>query len=71
MKRLTVFVFALLLGASLSFAQTTGDKDKTGTTAGDKDKGKGKDKDKGSKKGHHKGGKKSKKGSADTTSVPK
>jgi hypothetical protein len=70
MKRLTVFVFALLLGASLSFAQTgggsTGDQK---TSAGDKDKGKDKDKDKGKKGGKkgHKGGKKGKKGSETTT----
>lgn len=67
MKRLTVFIFALLLGASLSFAQNTGgdDKGKKGAapTASDKDKDKDKDKGKGKKGGKkgHKGGKKGKK----------
>jgi Spy/CpxP family protein refolding chaperone len=71
MKRLTTFVFALLVAGSLSFAQTaapspapaagqkTGD---TGTT--------GKKGHKGGKKGH-KGGKKSKKGAGDVTPPPK
>jgi hypothetical protein len=71
MKRLTVFIFALLLGASLSFAQNAGgDKNEKGkTTASDNDKGK--DKDKGSKKGHHKGGKKGKKSTDPVTPPPK
>jgi hypothetical protein len=71
MKRLSVFVFALLLGASLSFAQNTGgDKGKKGNTptASDKDKDKDKGK-KGGKKGH-KGGKKNKKGSSDSPTPP-
>jgi len=67
MKRLTVFVFALLLGASLSFAQTGGSTPSQGTTTSDKDKDKGK---KSGKKGH-KGGKDSKKHSDTPVSVPK
>lgn len=57
MKKLFVCAITVLLGASLSFAQTgasTGDKtDKTETKG---------------KKHHHKGGKKSKKGSSRTSS---
>jgi len=68
MKRLTVFLFALLLGASLSFAQgTTGTPGKPTTT--DNDKGKDKGKEKSGKKGH-KGGKKSKKGQGGGTTTP-
>jgi hypothetical protein len=71
MKKLVTLVFALLLGASLSLAQTgggsTGDQSnngKTTTTAGKKGHKSG-------KKGH-KGGKKSKKGSSNTsTPAPK
>jgi hypothetical protein len=70
MKKLATFVFALLLGASLSFAQAgtsstaPADTTKTGDT--------GKKAHKGGKKGH-KGGKKSKKGDkgAETTAAPK
>jgi hypothetical protein len=71
MKRLTVFVFALLLGASLSFAQNTGgDAGKKGTTTTTDDgKGKDKGKEKSGKKGH-KGGKKSKKGNSGSTTPP-
>jgi len=70
MKRLTTLVFALLVAASLSFAQTaapspapaagqkTGD---TGTT--------GKKGHKGGKKGH-KGGKKNKKGATSDVAPP-
>jgi hypothetical protein len=68
MKKLATFVFALLLGTSLSFAQATGgsDKDAKGDTT-KSDTGK----KKGAKKGH-KGGKKSKKSSGgDTTPPPK
>jgi hypothetical protein len=64
MKKLATVVFALMLGASLSFAQaTTGKSDDTAKS----DTGK-----KSGKKGH-KGGKKSKKGDkgADTTAAPK
>jgi hypothetical protein len=74
MKKLATFVFALLLGASLSFAQAgggTGTPKGTGTPS---DSGKPTDTDskkKGSKKGHHKGGKKSKKSTSDTTATPK
>jgi len=70
MKKLATFVLALLLTATLSYAQNTG-----GST-GSPDKGKtpateGKKGHKGGKKGH-KGGKKSKKGSSDsTTASPK
>jgi hypothetical protein len=74
MKRLTVFVFALLLGASLSFAQTGGGTTKGTTTTSDKgndkDKGKDKGKEKSGKKGH-KGGKKGKKGSTTPATPPK
>jgi hypothetical protein len=64
MKKLLTIVFAMLLGASLSFAQgTSGDKTtKTGTTeskTGKKAKTKG-----------HKGGKKGKKSSGGTTTQP-
>ena len=67
MKRLFTFVIAMLLGASLAFAQAGG-----GTT--DKDKG-GKEpgKDPTGHKPHHKGhkgGKKSKKGAGDSTTTP-
>ena len=59
MKKLLTIAFAMLLGASLSFAQATGgttDKpaDKTTTKAGKKSH-------------HHKGGKKGKKSSGGTT----
>jgi hypothetical protein len=68
MKRLSVFVLTMLLGAGLAFAQTGGsaDQGKAPTTETGK-KGK-----KGGKKGH-KGGKKSKKGEkgTDTTAAPK
>jgi hypothetical protein len=62
MKKLATFVFALLLGASLSFAQgTTGTPDKDPKTSGKKatktTKGK-------------KGGKKGKKSSGGTTTPP-
>jgi len=72
MKKLATFVFALLLGASLSFAQAGGGSTKGSGTPSDSGKPTDTDtKKKGSKKGHHKGGKKSKKGSADTSSTPK
>ncbi|HLW55481.1 MAG TPA: hypothetical protein VKW06_21820 [Candidatus Angelobacter sp.] len=66
MKKLATFVFALLVAASLSFAQTGGSTDK-----GDKGKTEetGKKAEKGGKKGH-KGGKKSKKSSGGTTTPP-
>ena len=68
MKKLATFVFALLLGASLSLAQAGGstqkgnsnDQGKTTTTDS------GKKGHKGGKKGH-KGGKKGKKSSGGTT----
>jgi hypothetical protein len=69
MKRLSTFVFALLLAGSLSFAQDTGSKSAgTGTQkpAADDSAKKG---HKGGKKGH-KGGKKSKKGAGDTGTAP-
>jgi len=73
MKRLSTFVFALLLAGSLSSAQTGG-----GTTKPADSGAKPADTDT-SKKGHkggkksHKGGKKSKKGDkgAETTAAPK
>jgi hypothetical protein len=68
MKRLSTFVFALLLAGTLSFAQgTTGDKKPAGDQkpAAD-DTGK---KGKGGKKGH-KGGKKGKKGGGDAGTTP-
>lgn len=62
MKKIATLVFALLLGASLSFAQTGGDSGKktpdTTTKA-----------HKGGKKGH-KGGKKGKKSSGGSTTPP-
>jgi hypothetical protein len=68
MKKLSVFVLTMLLGAGLAFAQTGG-----GTT-GDQGKpaAEGKKAHKGGKKGH-KGGKKGKKGEkgTDTTAAPK
>jgi hypothetical protein len=68
MKRLFVFVFTMLLGASLAFAQaTTGQADKGGSAPTTADSGK--KGHKGGKKGH-KGGKKSKKGSSGTTTPP-
>ena len=69
MKKLLTSAFALLLGASLSFAQASG-----GSTSGSTDKtadsGKKATKSKSGKKGH-KGTEKSKKGSASTTPPPK
>jgi hypothetical protein len=71
MKKLLTFVFTMLVGASLAFAQGTAGSsgapasgEKTGTAASGK---------KGSKSGKkgHKGGKKSKKGSPSTTPPPK
>jgi hypothetical protein len=68
MKKLLTIAFALLLGASLSYAQTGGGTTSgTGTGASTTDTGK--KGHKGSKKGH-KGGKKSKKGSGGTTTPP-
>ena len=72
MKRLSTFVFAILLAGSLSFAQNTGgdkaaDGGKKPATADDS----GKKGHKGGKKGH-KGGKKNKKGAGDAgTGTPK
>jgi hypothetical protein len=72
MKKLATFVFALLLGASLSFAQNTS------STGSDANKGKTTTTDTAGKKGHkggkkgHKGGKKGKKGSSNaSTPAPK
>lgn len=62
MKKLLTIAFTLLLGASLSFAQTGG---------GSTDKGAGDKTTKAGKKSHtHKGGKKSKKNSGGTTTPP-
>jgi hypothetical protein len=67
MKKLATVVFALLLGASLSFAQAAGG----GTTTGKTDDTSKSDTSKKGKKGK-KGGKKSKKGSTgDSTPPPK
>jgi len=68
MKRLSTFVFALLLAGSLSFAQTGGDKaaDTKKPAAADDTAKKG---HKGGKKSH-KGGKKSKKGAGDAGTTP-
>jgi hypothetical protein len=69
MKKVATFVFAILLGASLSLAQTGGSTSGTqtgGTTTTDS----GKKGHKGGKKGH-KGGKKGKKSSGSTTPAPK
>ena len=70
MKKVATFVVALLLGASLSLAQTGGtqkgnsnDQGKTTTTDS------GKKGHKGGKKGH-KGGKKGKKSNGGTTTPP-
>jgi hypothetical protein len=67
MKKLLTIAFALILGASLSFAQATGgstDKPADKTTETGKKGGK-------SGKKSHKGGKKSKKNTSDTTTTPK
>jgi hypothetical protein len=70
MKKLATFVFALLLGASLSFAQATGGSTDKTTPPAKTTSGKKATKSK-SKKGH-KGGKKGKKSSGDTaTPAPK
>jgi hypothetical protein len=67
MKKLLTIAFALLLGASLSFAQaTSGSTDKPADKTTDTGKKGGK-----SGKKSHKGGKKSKKGSESTTTPPK
>jgi hypothetical protein len=69
MKKVATFVFALLLGASLSLAQAGGSTGgaKTGDTKGQTSTtDSGKKGKKGGKKGH-KGGKKGKKGSGGTT----
>jgi hypothetical protein len=65
MKKLVTIAFALLLGASLSFAQATGGS----TDKGAADKGASTDTGKKGKTKTHskKGGKKSKKSSGDTT----
>jgi len=68
MKRLSTFVFALLLAGSLSFAQAGGGTTKTDTKADTKTE-EGKKGHKGGKKGH-KGGKKSKKGAGDAGTTP-
>jgi hypothetical protein len=72
MKKLVTFVFAIVLGASLSLAQTGGNTGgSTGQTGGAKTADSGKKGHKGGKKGH-KGGKKGKKGSGgQTTPAPK
>jgi hypothetical protein len=69
MKRLITLVFALLLGASLSVAQTGGTGGGTAGSTGTSTTDTGKKGHKGAKKGH-KGGKKSKKGSGGSTTPP-
>jgi hypothetical protein len=64
MKKLLTIAFTLLLGASLSFAQTGG-----GSTDKPAEGGKKTSSTKSGKKGH-KGGKKGKKGSGGTTTPP-
>lgn len=72
MKKLLTFVFTMLVGASLAFAQTgagsTGAPATTGEKTGTAASGK-----KGSKSGKkgHKGGKKHKKGQGEGQSTPK
>ena len=77
MKKFSTVVITVLLGASLAFAQTGGDKSTLNpqplppgrhpnTTADTATTTKGKS----GKKGHHKGGKKSKKGSSSGTTQP-
>ena len=68
MKKLATFAFAMLLTATLSFAQDTGDKTKTNSPQTSNKAGK-----KATKTSKaHKGGKKSKKGQGtDTTTPPK
>ena len=74
MKRLSVFVFTMLLGASLAFAQATG-----GAAGAPAEKGAAADSGKKATKAHkggkkgHKGGKKGKKASGDAgaTTPPK
>jgi len=71
MKRLSTFVFALLLAGSLSFAQDTGDKKPATEKKPAATDDTGKKGHKGGKKGH-KGGKKNKKGAGDAgTGTPK
>ena len=65
MKKLATFVFAILLGASLSFAQATGGSPGKSAETGKTETGKKATKTK-SKKGH-KGGKKGKKSTGGTT----
>jgi hypothetical protein len=66
MKKVATFVFAILLGASLSFGQATG-----GSTGKPAEKGKTETGKKATKtKKGHKGGKKGKKGSGGGTTTP-
>lgn len=68
MKKLLTIAFTLLLGASLSFAQATGGStDKTASTS----TASGKKATSKTKTKSHKGGKKSKKGTTDSTPPPK
>jgi hypothetical protein len=66
MKKLATFVFALLVAANLSFAQTGGG---AGKGKADNPQESSKKETKSGKKGH-KGGKKSKKNSGGTTTPP-
>jgi len=66
MKKLFTLLCTLVLGATLSFAQTGGGSTGTQDTSKQTE---GKKAHKGGKKGH-KGGKKSKKGQGDTSTTP-
>jgi hypothetical protein len=74
MKKLLTIAFALLLGASLSFAQATGGTEKpapkTDTKAADTKAADTKTSNTKSGKKGHKGGKKGKKSSGSTTTPP-
>ena len=69
MKKLFTLVCALLIGGTLTFAQTGGTSGGQ-TAGGDTTKSDTAKKGK-TKKAHHKGGKKSKKSTTDTTPAPK
>jgi hypothetical protein len=72
MKKLLTIAFAMLLGATLSFAQATGSTDKTGTPKTDTKTASSTSTKSGKKatKTAHKGGKKGKKSSGGTSTTP-
>ena len=70
MKKLLTIAFAMLLGASLSFAQATGGSTDKPATKTDTKTADTKTSDTKTGKKGHKGGKKSKKGSSSTTTPP-